>query len=151
MGCLCTCRWAALRGFRAAIALVSLWMPVLWQTSTRVSAMPAGKPVVIWELACDDEACERAGTVVLSWSGLAYADCRVLDSARGRGVTRAFLNAGAAWLDLEPPLRWMSLATGIPLTSAPHDVPVLCSLGCLRQALQASITLPLPFVFGVLA
>ena len=85
--------------------------------------MPAAKPVVIWELARDDEACERAGAVVISWSGLAHADCRVLDSARGSSVTKAFLNAGAAWLDLELPIWWMLLATGIPPTSAPHDVP----------------------------
>ena len=91
-----------------------------------------------WEPARDDEARERAGAVVISWSGLAYANCRVLDSARGSSVTKAFLDAGAAWLDLEPPLRWMSLATGIPLTLAPQDV----SGATLSR--QAPITVPMP-------
>ena len=57
---------AVLRGFRAALALVSLWMPVRWLTTTRVSVMPAGRLAVPWELARDDEAWERVRAGVIS-------------------------------------------------------------------------------------
>ena len=113
--------------------------------------MPAGGPVVTWELARDDEARERAGAVVISWSGLAYADCRVLDSARGSSITRAFLDAAAAWLDLEPPIRWMSLATGITLALAPYDVPGAMLSLVPAWATQAPIPPSIPSVtwFGL--
>ena len=64
----------------------------------------------------DDEAAAVAGTVTVSWSGLVYADCCVVSSGRAADLGAVYLDAAAAWLALDPPLRWMSLVTGIHLS-----------------------------------
>ena len=124
-------------------------MPVVWQTSPRVSALPAGRPEVTWELARDDEACERVGAVVISWSGLTYADFLVLDSAKGKASLRP------SWMPGLRGLIWSRRSGGchLPLASRWPQLPMMypapCSLGRLAQALCSPSLYPCLWCSGL--
>ena len=113
---------AALRGFRAIMAHLSRTCAVVWHSAVRTSTVDAHAGCVHWRLARDDEAGYCSGAATISWSGLLYADCCLIPTHRAATLVRTFLDAAGMWVDLDGPLRWMSLVTGVPPISAPADV-----------------------------